>query len=322
MSARELSLRHLVALVAVDREGSYRRAAEATGYSQAAITQQVAALEKCLGTPVFDRHRGPRPVTLNAAGREVLAAAEDLLARADLLDARLAELREGRWGRLAIGTFQSVSSTVLPVVLAQVRTEEPDVRVTVTQSEDNDELVDGLTSGRLDVAFLVGPVTDQRLSIHEVCRDPFVALVPAGEPPATVRLSELHDVPLIGHADCVCHDMVDAGLRDAGVTPTYVFRSNDNAAVQAMVRAGIGTALMPLLALDAEDPATVVVPLDPALPARPILVAVPAAHPAPTAARFVERALVAGRALSHGRRVGPPERPRVRAARRTARTGR
>ncbi len=298
MSARDLSLRHLLALLAVHAEGSYRRAADATGYSQAAITQQIAALEKAVGAPVFDRHPGPRPVTLSAVGEEVLAAARDLVARADLLDARIAAVRDGRWGRLAIGTFQSVSSTVLPLVLAQVRAEEPDVEVSVVQSEDNDELVAGLVSGRLDVAFLVGPVIDDRLAIHTVCRDPFVALLPTGSgAPASVRLADLRGAPLIGHEDCVCHDMVEAGLREAGVTPAYVFRSNDNAAVQAMVRAGIGTAVMPLLALDARDPTTVVVPLDPPLPERAILVAVPREHRAPTAVRFLERAVAAGRDL-------------------------
>lgn len=293
MGARDLSLRHLLALLAVHEEGSYRRAAAATGYSQAAITQQVAALEKALGAAVFDRHAGPRPVTLTAVGREVLAAARDLLARADLLDARVDAVRDGRWGRLAIGTFQSVSSTLLPLVLAEVRRDEPDVHVGVVQSEDNDELVDGLLSGRLDVTFLVGPVTDDRLTIHEVCRDPFIALLPASDARRQVQLSELRDVPLVGHERCVCHEMVEAGLRTAGVTPSYVFRSNDNVAVQAMVRAGIGTAVMPLLAINAADPTTRVVPLEPALPDRSILVAVPREGAAPTATRFVDRCLAA-----------------------------
>jgi DNA-binding transcriptional LysR family regulator len=298
VGARDLSLRHLVAMLAVHREGSYRGAAEATGYSQAAITQQIAALEKAIGAPVFDRHPGPRRVTLSAVGQEVLAGAEDLVARADLLDTRVAAVRQGRWGRLAIGTFQSVSSTILPLVLAQVRAEEPDVAVSVVQSEDNDELIDLLTSGRLDVTFLVGPVTDAHLSIEEVCRDPFVALVPTDAAAGrSVRLADLADTPLIGHAQCVCHEMVEAGLRDAGVTPTYVFRSNDNAAVQAMVRAGIGTAVMPLLALDARDTGTRVLPLDPPLPERPILVAVPRDRAAPTATRFAQRSLVAGARL-------------------------
>lgn len=293
MGARDLSLRHLLALLAVHEEGSYRRAAAATGYSQAAITQQVAALERALGAPVFDRHPGPRPVTLTAVGREVLAAAQDLLARADLLDARVDALRDGRWGRLTIGTFQSVSSTLLPVVLAEVRRDEPEVQVGVVQSEDNDELVDGLLSGRLDVTFLVGPVADARLTIHEVFRDPFIALLPTTDRRKQVRLAELRDVPLVGHENCVCHEMVEAGLRTAGVAPSYVFRSNDNVAVQAMVRAGIGAAVMPMLAINAADPTTRVVPLEPPLPDRSILVAVPREGAAPTAVRFVERCLAA-----------------------------
>ena len=78
MSARDLSFRHLLALRAVCEHGSYRRAAEALGYSQAAITQQIAVLERALGASVFDRHPGPRPVTLSAVGREVLDAVGDL----------------------------------------------------------------------------------------------------------------------------------------------------------------------------------------------------------------------------------------------------
>ncbi|HEV7195055.1 MAG TPA: LysR family transcriptional regulator [Pedococcus sp.] len=312
MSARDLSLRHLLALLAVHDEGSYRRAAAATGYSQAAITQQIAALENAVGAPVFDRHPGPRPVTLTQVGREVVEAARVLVARADLLDARVTEVREGRWGRLAIGTFQSVSATLLPVVLAQVRAEEPDVDISVVQSEDNVVLADSVASGALDVCFLVGPFKDDRLSIREVCRDPFVAIEAADKPARDVLpIAELAGLPLIGHQDCVCHDMVELGFRTAGITATYVFRSNDNSAVQAMVRAGIGTAVMPLLAIDSHDPLVRVIPLQPPLPQRRILIAVPRTRAAPTAQRFVQRAVMAGKDLPTVRR--PPATSAVRA---------
>ena len=298
MTARDLSFRHLLALQAVHEHGSYRAAAEVLGYSQAAITQQIAVLEKTLGAPVFDRHPGPRAVTLSAVGREVLDAADDLVARADLLDARVAEVRDGRAGRLAIGTFQSVSATLLPTVLTQTRQAEPGVTTSVFESQENDELVAWLLSGRLDVSFLVGPVTDERLDIHQVCADPFVAMFAADVPhPNAVRLADLGDTPLIGHQACVCHQMVEEGLRAAGVTANYVFRSNDNAAVQAMVRAGLGIAVMPLLAIHTDDPGITVVPLKPALPQRSILIAAPRYRPAPTATRFVQRSLAAGRAL-------------------------
>lgn len=294
-----MSFRHLLALRAVHQQGSYRRAAQALGYSQAAITQQIAVLEKALGAPVFDRHPGPRPVSLNAVGREVLDAVEDLVARVDLLDARVAEVRDGRSGRLAIGTFQSVSASLLPTVLARTRDQEPGVTISVFESRDNAELIAGLLTGQLDASFLVGPVTDERLTIDKVCADPFVVMRAATAPPRrAIALTDLADAPLVGHEACVCHEMVEEGLRSAGIRANYVFRSNDNAAVQAMVRAGLGVAVMPLLAIHADDPAIQVTPLEPALPQRSLLIAVPRDRPAPTAVRFMERSLAAGGAWS------------------------
>lgn len=296
MSARDLALRHLIALQVVHREGSYRRAAAALGYSQAAITQQVAALERALGTAVFDRPRGPRPVTLTDAGREVLALADEVVPRADLLDTRLRALQQGRWGRLAIGTFQSVSAHLLPGVLAGTRQDEPDVEIHLTESTDNDELVGLLLSGQLDVTFLVGPVTDERLELAVACRDAYVAVLPADRDDEVVALRDLDGTAIIGHDRCACHDTVDRGLQALGVRPTYVFRSNDNAGVQAMVRAGVGFAIMPMLSMSPDDPGIRIVPIDPPLPDRELLIALPASRPSPTAVRFRDRVLAAAAA--------------------------
>lgn len=299
MSAREVSVRQLLAVKTVHEIGSYRRAGEALGYSQAAITAQIAALERALGTTVFDRPGGPRPVILTAAGREVLATATEMLAAIDLLDVRLAAVHDGSWGRLAIGTFQSASHHLLPTVLAELRDHEPDVTITVVESNDNAELMAAVHDGRLDVTFLVGPAADPRLTIHEVCRDPFVVMVNrADELGEVVGLKELAGRPLIGHRDCVCHEIVDHGFAAAGLTPRFAFRSNDNAAVQAMVRAGIGTALMPALSVNYDDPNVRIVRMAPALPSRSILVAYPKKRPAPTAVTFAERAILAGKSLS------------------------
>ena len=294
MAVTDLSLRHLQALVAVHERGSYRRAADHLGYSQAAITQQIAALEKAIGMPVFQRHGGPRGVTLTAAGEDALEAARDLLSRAGQFEARCAAMRDGTVGRLAIGTFQSVSTRLLPQVLAEVRADEPGVRIDIVESDDNDTLIGHLLNGRLDVTFLVGPVIDRRVDMREVCRDPFVAMMSAehaaqGELP----LRDLEGQPLIGHQSCVCHEIVDEGLRKAGVEASFAFRSNDNAAVQAMARAGLGVAVMPLLAVDPSDPGVRVLPLQPALPERQILVALPKRGAAVVAMRFVERVIAA-----------------------------
>lgn len=290
MAVLDLSLRHLQALVAVREHGSYRRAAQQLGYSQAAITQQIAALERALGVAVFDRHPGPRPVTLTLAGAEVADAAGEMLARAGLLEAACDQMRDGTRGRLAIGTFQSVSARLLPTALAQVRASEPGVAIDVRESDDNDELTEHLLAGRVDVTFLVGPVRDDRLLVREVCRDPFIAMVRAdsayGE---SVTLAELAGAPLIGHQQCRCHEIVAEGFRERGLDAHFVFRSNDNGAVQAMTRVGLGVAVMPRLAVEADDPTIRLVRLRPALPDRQILIAVPARRPSLVALRFVER---------------------------------
>lgn len=294
MAVADLSLRHLQALVAVHEQGSYRRAADHLGYSQAAITQQIAALEKALGMPVFQRHGGPRGVSLTAVGEDALEAARDLLARAGQFEARCAAMRDGTVGRLAIGTFQSVSTRLLPRILADVRSEEPGMRIDIVESDDNDDLIAHLVSGRLDVTFLIGPVVDRRVEMREVCRDPFVAMVSADHDIAgDVDLRDLEGQPLIGHQSCLCHEIVEDGLRAAGVEATFAFRSNDNGAVQAMARAGLGIAVMPLLAVDPADPGVRVLSLRPPLPERQILVALPRRDATPAAARFVGRVIAA-----------------------------
>ena len=72
VALRELELRHLVALDAVATEGTFARAAERLGYTQSAVSQQIAALERAVGEKVFDRPGGPRAVELTPFGAELL----------------------------------------------------------------------------------------------------------------------------------------------------------------------------------------------------------------------------------------------------------
>jgi DNA-binding transcriptional LysR family regulator len=81
----------------------------------------------------------------------------------------------------------------------------------------------------------------------------------------------------------------EAGLRSAGLDPSYVFRTNDNGTVAAMVRAGMGVAVMPLLCTEPEDPRTELHPLDPPIPGRRVSIAWRAGRTlSPAAGAFVE----------------------------------
>lgn len=298
-SLRELEFRHLVALDAVAEEGTFGRAAERLGYTQSAISQQIAALERIVGEPVFDRPGGPRPVELTPFGAELLARGRALLTHVDVMGGELDRFRHGHVGRLAIGTFQSVSATVLPLVVGRMRAAHPDVELDVFENDDDQVLEERLASGELEVSFMVGD-GGSAFETRHLLTDPFVLLSRPGQfDPGPVRIADLVDVPMIGQHLHSCQADNEAGLRAGGLVPSYVFRSNDNGTVAAMVRAGMGVAVLPLLCVEPEDTRLALHPLEPAIPERHISVAWRAGRTlSPAAQRFVDLALEVGGELA------------------------
>lgn len=294
-SLNDVSVRQLQALVAVAEHGTFGSAAAHLGYSQAAVSQQIAALERAAGQSLFVRQPGPRRVALTPAGRLLLGHAQGVLATLGLADRQLDELASGQRGQLRVGTFQSISVKVLPAVVTGLRTLRPELEVVLFETEDNAVLLDRAASGAVDVTFAVGPVWDDRVAVVRLGLDPFVAIVAAGHPLADSPVFPLHDLhraATIGlEGGTACQVMIESNLQVSGVRPSYVFRSNDNGAVQAMVAAGVGTAVMPRLTINQADPAVRVLPLDPPLPPREIVVAYSNSQPLPAAgADFIDMA--------------------------------
>ncbi len=287
----DVEIRQLRALHAVAAEGSFARAAERLGFTQSAISQQIAGLERAVGDRVFDRPGGPRRVELTPIGALLLGHAEAVLDRLREADDGLRSLRAGEVGRLVVGSFQSVSVNVLPAVLGRLRHERPGLAVRCVESDENDEMIAKLLSGELDLSFLVGRPDHDGIETVDLLIDPFVLLAPVGGAGPVVQTASLHGMAMIGQSPCQCQAMIDDCLRREGVEPDYVFRSNDNSAVQAMVRAGMGRAVLAMLAVDIHDDGVVIAALDPPIPPRLLTIArrkgrtlVPAAN------RFIELA--------------------------------
>jgi len=95
-----LEMRHLLALVAVVETGTFSGAAERLGYTQSAVSQQVGTLERLVGTPLFERPGGRRPVRLTTAGEMLLTHARAVLARVSSAAADLRALASGEQGEL------------------------------------------------------------------------------------------------------------------------------------------------------------------------------------------------------------------------------
>ena len=106
--------RQLVALLAVVDTGTFSAAALQLGYTQSAVSQQIASLERAVGSPLFERRGGPRHVRRTPIGEALLVHARAVVARLNAAQADIAAIRAGERGTLRVGTLQSVGTKVLP----------------------------------------------------------------------------------------------------------------------------------------------------------------------------------------------------------------
>src|SRR5436190_9433407 len=141
MNFSNVELRHFAALEAVGRTRSFVAAARELGYTQSAISQQIARLERIVGQKLIERPGGPRPVSLTDAGRLLLGHAEGITARLQAAQADLEALSAGDAGMLRIGTYQSVGARILPTLLSGFKAAWPKVDITLTESSDDAELL-------------------------------------------------------------------------------------------------------------------------------------------------------------------------------------
>ena len=249
-----IELRHLAALEAVAREGSFRRAARSLGYVQSAISGQIATLERAVGRRLVERTRGGGRIELTEAGHLVLQHSEAILARLHAAQADVAALASGHAGALRVGITQSIGVRILPPLMRRFTGDWPDVRVRPTEAAADLPLYDAVERGDADLSFVELPTPPGPFETFELMADPFVLLVPRHS--AVRGIDDLGATPLIGHTECRGLARVEAQLRARGIEPEFAFRSDVNATIQALVGAGLGAAVLPVLAIDPDDELT------------------------------------------------------------------
>jgi DNA-binding transcriptional LysR family regulator len=287
-----VELRHLAALEAVAREGTFGRAAASLGYTQSAVSQQIQTLERIVGERLLERPGGPRAVSLTEAGALLLRHAEPIVARLHAAQADMAALAQGQTGALRIGTFQSVGAKVLPDIMRRFLERWPRVELELSESSSDDDLLRLVERGELELAFTMLPSLEGPFETVELLRDPYVLLVPAEHALGGERrtsLADLGDLTLIGNRACRSTRLAEDELVQRGVGVDVAFRTDDNGMVQGLVGAGFGAALVPLLAVDPNDERVTVLELEPQIPRRRIALAWHRdRHRSPAARAFVD----------------------------------
>src|SRR5436853_7159357 len=143
-----LDVKRMRVLREVAAKGSFSAAAESLSYTQSAISQQIAALEREAGTTLVERNA--RGVRLTDAGRALVGHAEAILARLADAEAELEAISGLRAGRVRLGAFPSAGATLMPKAIAAFREAHPGVEVQLHPAEPDDGMA-LLRAGELDI---------------------------------------------------------------------------------------------------------------------------------------------------------------------------
>jgi len=244
-----LDSHQLRVFVAVVSSGSYSAAARTLGYTQPAISQQMRGLERRVGTALFTRVG--RRMRLTEAGEVLARNAAQILTNLQAAEDQVAAIADLRAGRVRLAAFPSASASLVPQTVARVTQRSPGLRVSLVDAEPPQSLP-LLRRGECDVALAFShgdgdPEGVEDLLEYPLMDDPLHLLLPASHPKADQRSLAVADLSSERWvAGCpVCRRHFLRVCDSAGFEPDIVCATDDNLAVQSLVAAGVGVALMP-----------------------------------------------------------------------------
>ncbi|MBY8343453.1 LysR family transcriptional regulator [Streptomyces spinosirectus] len=251
------SLRALECLVAVADSGSVTHAARLLHSSQPAVSHQLAALEREVGTVLL--HREPRGVKLTAAGRAAVADARRAIEAAASAVRSARAVGEATGGSLRLACAQSLVSVLAPVV-REWHHRYPTVTITVRESTSAEEIHGFIDADEVDVVLMPAPVPD-RFTATVVADEEIVLAAPTDHPLAgrpVVHIKDLDGVRLVHFApDNGLGAWLDRSFTKAKVRPEPVMRTSVTVAAPQLAAAGLGVAVCPVSAISAGFPGAV-----------------------------------------------------------------
>jgi len=264
-------LSQLRCFVAAAEELHFGRAAERLHMTQPPLSRQIQILERVLGVQLLARTS--RIVRLTSAGRTFLPEARRILHLAESAAVSTRRTAAGDLGSVAIGFTAAGSYSFLPELIIAARERLPGVDL-VLEEMVTAEQVEALASRRIDVALLRPPVRRELDSLR-VVREPLLAALPADHRLAKGRRPALGDFdrqPFVMYSPYEAryfYDLLAAIFAKAGVAPRYVQHMSQVHAILALVRAGLGAALVPAAAASLQFQGVVLRPVE-TRPARPV----------------------------------------------------
>ena len=246
----QMKLSQLRILVAVAEYSSFSEAALQLEMSQSAVSHSIAMLEADLGVVLFSR--GRHGANLTPVGARVVGHAQQMLQLQEeiIKDANLARSLQG--GKIRISAFRSVSTHILPEVIAQFRRLFPEIAVDILEHADDLSIEEDLRKGRADIGFVERPMGDE-FETWELLRDEFVALFPpifelTG---STLSWEQLSTYPLVMTSDSYkCDEAVYAHCSAFGTSLHVAYQVKSDSTIVSMVARGLAATIIPRLAAE------------------------------------------------------------------------
>jgi DNA-binding transcriptional LysR family regulator len=273
-----VELRHLLAFEAVARERSFSAAASSLGYTQSAVSGHMTRLEEVIGTKVFHRHRGSRGVDLTPEGEVLLEHVRAITGRLQAARADIESMkRTEREDPLRIGTFPSLSSTLLPSVLTRLAKRPASAEIEIKEDPCGSSAMRAVEAGQLDAAFTTLPLAAGPFRWTELFRDPYVLVAPTGptvaSEPAPVSLARMAELPIIAQFKVGRQQMIEDELRGQGVDLNVVARADTWTSIFALTQARAAFGFVPALSLSNSPPGLRMLALEPSTAHRTVVIA-------------------------------------------------
>ena len=241
-----VQLHQLRYVVCVAEERRFTRAAARLHVAQPSVSSAVSALEHELGAPLF--HRARNEVVLTGAGEVFLPWARQVLADCDAGAAAVRDLLGLQRGRLALGATPSLTTNLLPSVLATFLGAHPELEMSMHEAGSQD-LVRRLEAGEIDLAVVILPVDRPWVETTPLMQEELVLAVSAGHALAgrrSIRVAELESVPLVMFKDGYdLREATIAACRRAGFTPMLATTGLEMDGALALAAAGVAGAVVP-----------------------------------------------------------------------------
>lgn len=243
------TLNQLESFVAVAETLHYGRAAERLSISQPPLSRRIQLLERELGVELFDRTG--RAVRLTTAGRSFLGDARRILGLSEQATLTVRRVPTGETGTVAMGFTASSAHSVLDAFVAAARTRLPGVDLVLRERVSGIQLEE-LRSGELDLVLVRPPVRGTELVHRPLYREPLLAAIPAQHPLAApdhrLHVHDLDGEPFVMYSPAEAryfYEVLVGVFRSAGIAPRYVQHLSQVHTILALVRAGLGLALVP-----------------------------------------------------------------------------